>query len=612
MTTPLPAAPAASVAHPAAQRWRWLPPIGSYRYYALLALLGSLVLGPLGGVTASYMNFSIGFFVGGQVLAGILGSVVTLGYGPEGKHGANYMQTAAASVAGMAGMGVLLQAMDWMGLQRPPMWELMLYMGAIGMFGAGVGMLYTPILVDRLRLTFPSGLAVANILRALTDPVLLRLAVTRLVSGVGLGLVGGIAGSKVALLGALELSTSTLGAGMLVGARIGIPALLAGLTGAALVPWFVSIGWLEPEAPFRKITFLIGLGLILGAALLDVGRILLEALARWRASSPVVADASEVEDWKRTSTPRLLAWTVGWGAVVVWLGVTSLQQPFSFMVFVVLLTLVVTLVNGISLGVSDTNPISSAFVVAVVLMAAMGLKDPTVGLVTGSVLLIATSVAGDMQQDRSTGWRLGTPRTLQFRFQVMGLVVGAVATVGFAELFLRAYPVLRLDQTVMSASEQPAQWVSAMTFKFVGALRGLTDDKPYQRTAMMVGVIIGFVVQTLRVTLFQHAAYRRWRERSSATQAGDFVLDAVLLPSPYAYSFGTFFGIATSAWLAAGSVVAAVTETINGRRGRRPEDEGLPPDMSAVSLIGGGLIAGDALAALGLGIVGLLATVGTG
>lgn len=43
-----------------------------------------LVLGPLGGITAAFMNFSIGFFVGGQVLAGILGSVVTYGYGAEG------------------------------------------------------------------------------------------------------------------------------------------------------------------------------------------------------------------------------------------------------------------------------------------------------------------------------------------------------------------------------------------------------------------------------------------------------------------------------------------------------------------------------------------------
>ena len=111
---------------PTTPRWRWLPPIGSRSYYILLALLGSLVLGPLGGVTASYMNFSIGFFVGGQVLAGILGSVVTFGYGPEGKPVANCMQTAAASVAGMAGMRVLIQAMVWIGLPRPPVWQLRL------------------------------------------------------------------------------------------------------------------------------------------------------------------------------------------------------------------------------------------------------------------------------------------------------------------------------------------------------------------------------------------------------------------------------------------------------------------------------------------------------
>ncbi len=37
------------------------------------------------------MNFSIGFFVGGEVLAGLLGSTVTFGYGADGKHGANYI-----------------------------------------------------------------------------------------------------------------------------------------------------------------------------------------------------------------------------------------------------------------------------------------------------------------------------------------------------------------------------------------------------------------------------------------------------------------------------------------------------------------------------------------
>ena len=64
----------------AAPRWSWLPTIGTWKYYALLGAVGILVLGPLGGLAAAFMNFSLGFFVGGQVLAGILGSTVTFGW----------------------------------------------------------------------------------------------------------------------------------------------------------------------------------------------------------------------------------------------------------------------------------------------------------------------------------------------------------------------------------------------------------------------------------------------------------------------------------------------------------------------------------------------------
>jgi hypothetical protein len=42
---------------------------------------------------------------------------------------------------------------------------------------------------------------------------------------------------------------------------------------------------------------------------------------------------------------------------------------------------------------------------------------------------------------------------------------------------------------------------------------------------------------------------------------------------------------------------------------RTPKRQDLPEDMSGTSLFGGGLIAGDALAALALGVAGLLATV---
>ena len=282
--------PTAEVAAP---RWRWLPAPNTWQYHALLLTLGILVLGPLGGLTASYMNFSIGFFVGGQVLAGLLGSTVTFGYGVEGKHGANYIQTAAASVAGMSAMGVLIQAMVWLGLPQPPMWQLVLYMLTIGMFGAGIGMLYTPILVDRMKLVFPSGLAVANILRALTDPVLLRRSVALLGGGVAGGLAGGIAAAKVAILGTIELSTSTFGAGMVVGARIGLAAVTGGVIGIALKPYFVSIGWLEAGDPPRKIMFLIALGWIMGAAIVDMALILARAVKRWRETAVVPGARAE-------------------------------------------------------------------------------------------------------------------------------------------------------------------------------------------------------------------------------------------------------------------------------------------------------------------------------
>ena len=570
---------------PSRPRWRWLPAEGSWRYHLLLAATGMFVLGPLAGVTAAYMNFSLGFFVGGQVLAGLLGSAVTAGYGAHGRHGANYIQTAAASVASMSGMGVLLQAMAWMGLAQPPAWQMALYFACIGMFGVGVGMLYTPVLVDRMRLAFPSGLAVANILRALTDPALLRRSVRQLGGGMGLGLATGLASARLPLLGAIGLSASTFGAGLVIGARIGIPAATGGLIGVALQPYFVSIGWLQAGDPPRKIMFLIALGTIMGAALVDMALIFARALPGARRQAARDAPQPAMGDWQRINSTRLVLWVLFWAAATVACGHLLLGQPVFYLVVAVALVFVFALVNGISIGISDTNPISSAFVVTVIILAAMGLRDPGVGLMVGAVLLVATGVSCDMQQDRSTGWRLGTSRVLQFRYQVMGVVVGAMLAVAFARLFMAAYPVLLQDQTVLKADQQSAEWSSAMTYKFVGVLRSLTHDQPFQRTAIGVGIAVGFAIEGLRKWL---------RPRS-------FVLDAIVLPSPYALSFGGFVSLATSLWLGAGGVAGSLWAA------RAPAQGDVPEDMSSASLFGGGLIAGDALAAVGIGVASLLA-----
>jgi len=291
----------------------------------------------------------------------------------------------------------------------------------------------------------------------------------------------------------------------------------------------------------------------------------------------------------------------------VFTGHAVMGHPVGYLAFAVALVFVFAMVNGISVGISDQNPISSAFVVAVVLMAAIGLKDPAVGLMAGTVLLVSTSVACDMQQDRSTGWRLGTNRVHQFRYQVAGILMGAILAVGLAKIFMAAYPVLLLDQTVMKAGEQPSEWSAAMTYKFVGVLRSLTDDKPYQRTAIWIGVAIGFAIELARKLIRRNAAWQRFAKSGRAGFATDFVVDTVLLPSPYALSFGGFVNLHTSLWFGAGGIASSAINTLAGRR--PGTKRALPEDMSSTSLFGGGLIAGDALAALGIGVAGLLGTV---
>ncbi len=184
------------------------------------------------------------------------------------------MQTMAASVASMGGMA---RAHPGDGLARParsrPPGSSSLYFLCIGMFGVGVGMLYTPILVDRLQLTYPSGLAVANILRALTDKRLLKRSV---------GAARRRHGARVRSAGSRRRRSpcSAPSGCQHVDARRGHGRRRAhrrpghrraALIGRALTPVAScrSAGS-TPGDPFRKIGFLIALGMIMGAAIVDL------------------------------------------------------------------------------------------------------------------------------------------------------------------------------------------------------------------------------------------------------------------------------------------------------------------------------------------------------
>ncbi|HET9470735.1 MAG TPA: hypothetical protein VFO24_06490, partial [Usitatibacter sp.] len=123
------------------------------------------------------------------------------------------------------------------------------------------------------------------------------------------------------------------------------------------------------------------------------------------------------------------------------------------------------------------------------------------------------------------------------------------------------------------------------------------------------GVGLGFAIQLARKLIKANAGYRRFVEGGRAGFATDFVIDAILLPSPYASSFGGFVNLNTSMWFGVGGIVSSFFNTIfKPRPGAGAAAGAVPDDMSSTSLFGGGLIAGDALAALAIGIFGLLST----
>jgi uncharacterized oligopeptide transporter (OPT) family protein len=211
-----------------------------------------------------------------------------------------------------------------------------------------------------------------------------------------------------------------------------------------------------------------------------------------------------------------------------------------------------------------------------------------------------------MQQDRSTGWRLGTDRRVQFWYQILGIGMGAVLCVVLARVFMSAYPVLAVN-SFDHPEAKVGQWQSAMTYKFVGAIRGLGHLPVHQLVALEVGFALGLIIEVLRKLVRASARYRAFVARPGAGPAVGWVTESVLLPSPYAYAFGTFVELPTALWWGAGGIVSSVWNTLGRRSGpadRAATDE-LPADMSTTSLVGGGLIAGESLFYLAMALIGL-------
>ena len=167
-----------------------------------------------------------------------------------------------------------------------------------------------------------------------------------------------------------------------------------------------------------------------------------------------------------------------------------------------------------------------------------------------------------MQQDCSTYWRLGTNRSIQFRFQVIGIAMGAVMSVVLARLFMKAYPVLAVNQFGTPARPAPKKWQAAMTHVRRRAQR---PRRTRTRTSCSRSGSASASASSPKCCARSSSTTRgckAWVKRGGFAYYTDLAVDCVFLPSPCTpRALAAFVELGTSVWFGLGGIFSSLLQT---------------------------------------------------
>ena len=416
----------------------------------------AVAFGTLQGVvmTASfvYIALKLGFGLGGSTVAAILGFVALRGVLRRRSIVENNINQTVASGINTASSGVVftLPALFLLSVTDPSLADppiLPLLFAAISGSLMGI-VLIIPLrkqMVEFERLRFPSGVAVATLLKSpgeglqqgtiLGIGAVLAMVLTLLVNN-------GVAPEDLDLQHvlslpawfpvALYLSAANFGAGLLSG-RGGLPFALGGvLAWWIIAPVAVQAGWTPPAPAGLPAADVWIAGELYGQMLrpLGIGMLIGGALAGVVSAAPAVVGALKSLQAAATlareqgASPEELGTTVlGGSAVGAWimLFLSALYCPGVTVGMALLVALVGALWLGLAgiivaqaTGATDISPLSGLALIAVTLMYFLTGGNVTAAIFLGVAVCIATSQCADMMQDLKTGHLVGSrPREQQ-------------------------------------------------------------------------------------------------------------------------------------------------------------------------------------------------------
>lgn len=504
----------------------------------------------LGGVVASmniYFGLKTGWAIGGSLIAAILGFAiwtalrVMFAVRPFTPLETNITQTTGSAAGSMAGAAGLLSSIPALGLLGTTLswWELMIWALSIGYLGVffAVPLRNQMVVVEKLR--FPTGMATAETIVSMFAEGKQAIAQARalllwgVISGVftlivffvpqlghppmdwladSLGRLGwsALAGAVTAM-GAwgfsLLISPLMLGAGILIGPRVGSSLLVGTIVAWGMLgPFVMHQGWTEDQSIMSYMTGPRGWILWPGVAIM-VSDAFANLLLSWRSvlntfrrpkrrAAPEHSDGEEDESGMEDVSERVPNswWIIGLGLGSV-LTCTVSQLVFGIPVWLTLIAIAMSSVLAMiavrSVGETDINPTGGMGKVTQLAFGGLAPGNTTTNLMAAGITSAGASQAGDMMQDLKTGYLLGASPKRQIIAQCIGIAAGVPIAVGVYLLFDAAWEI-GVDERIPAPAAQAWRAMAELLSK------GLHELPTHAASAVLGGCIFGLLIPIIR------------------------------------------------------------------------------------------------------------------
>ncbi|MGM0576289.1 MAG: OPT/YSL family transporter [Myxococcota bacterium] len=460
------------------------PGRGSYRELTVASVVLGVLLGALMTAAFVYIALKLGFTLPGSTVAAILGFAVLRGILRKGSIVENNInQTVASGVnTASAGVAFTLPALFLLGAENPELapgegWAAMLPFILAGISGSFLGIvLIIPLrkqMIEFERLRFPSGIAVASLLKSpgagARQGMLLGggfLVGGLFTTAVELGFLPGLV-PLTGLVGLPEyapvefgISFASLGAGLLAG-RGGLPFVFGGMLAWWVIsPLAVSQGWvpdlggmegaggyLKDAVVYSSMLRPLGIGILIGGALAGVVAAfpaLKSALGSLSAAAQTRAGASGGPGASDEMSSRVMY--IGLGAAVMVLfaasligvGHVSVGQGALIAVVGTIWLAIAGLIVAEATGMTDISPLSGMALIGVTLMFFLTAGNIVAAVLLGVAICIGIGQCADMMADLKSGHLVGSRPKAQQTAQFLVAWIGVPVAVGAVFLFWRS------------------------------------------------------------------------------------------------------------------------------------------------------------------------------